>query len=253
MLLPNGDIVTADIKNCRILRIRQGAAPSRSGLRHHRLVLPRPAAPASAARTVPSLCPTATSSSPRSTGLGRRVDAPTARCLWSLHPPGVSYPSDTNEIRPALPDRRLLHARPGRRVRPTRARVLALRAAGREHAQPAVAGPAPAQRRHPGQRRLQPPRHRDRPAHQPDRLAVRPHRRTRHGPGYLDDPDGVDLAPAHSLAIIHRSTMGELSAPAGAPPVAGSVAPGSSRSRAQPVGGHHLGGARPIPASPTAG
>ena len=30
-----------------------------------------------------------------------------------------------------------------------------------------------------------------------------------HGPGYLDDPDGVDLVPPDSLMITHASTMGE--------------------------------------------
>jgi hypothetical protein len=30
-----------------------------------------------------------------------------------------------------------------------------------------------------------------------------------HGPGYLDDPDGVDLVPPDSLTITHASTMGE--------------------------------------------
>ena len=52
--------------------------------------------------------------------------------------------------------------------------AVAVRRAG-----PPVAGPAPAQRGHPGQRRLQRPGHRDRPGHQPDRLAVRPYRRRR--------------------------------------------------------------------------
>jgi hypothetical protein len=28
-------------------------------------------------------------------------------------------------------------------------------------------------------------------------------------PGYLDDPDGVDLVPPDSLTITHASTMGE--------------------------------------------
>src|SRR5262249_34834810 len=35
---------------------------------------------------------------------GSWVDAlsPTGRLLWSTHPPGISYPSDSNEVRPGL-------------------------------------------------------------------------------------------------------------------------------------------------------
>ncbi|HZD64795.1 MAG TPA: hypothetical protein VE152_01715, partial [Acidimicrobiales bacterium] len=40
-------------------------------------------------------------------------------------------------------------------------------------------------------------------------------------PGYLYDPDGVDLMPPHSLAITHARTMGEYPVPPGAPPVPG--------------------------------
>jgi len=29
-----------------------------------------------------------------------------------------------------------------------------------------------------------------------------------HGPGYLDNPDGVDMAPPDSLLMMHAATMG---------------------------------------------
>ena len=38
-----------------------------------------------------------------------------------------------------------------------------------------------------------------------ERLGVMPGR----GPGYLNDPDGVDLMPPDSLLITHAGTMGQ--------------------------------------------
>ena len=46
-------------------------------------------------------------------------------------------------------------------------------------------------------------------------------------PGYLDKPDGVDLAPPYSLLMRHASTMGQpTAAAAGQPTAPGSAAPG---------------------------
>lgn len=102
MLLPNGSILLADIKNCRLLLLRP---PS------HR--------PAQALGGPARGCwhdPPRSWGSPngafplRGGGAlvteinGDWVDAlsPTGRVLWSTHPPGVSYPSDSNEVRPGL-------------------------------------------------------------------------------------------------------------------------------------------------------
>jgi outer membrane protein assembly factor BamB len=102
MLLPDGSIVMADIENCRLLVLRP---PS------HR--------PAQAVGSPVQGCvhePPRTWASPngvfpRQGGgalvteiEGDWVDALSAggRLLWSTHPPGVSYPSDSNEVRPGL-------------------------------------------------------------------------------------------------------------------------------------------------------
>ena len=102
MLLPNGSIVLADIKNCRLLLLRP---PSH-----------RPA------QTLGSPLRGCYHDPPRAWGSpngafplrgggalvteinGDWVDAlsPTGHVLWSAHPPGVSYPSDSNEVRHGL-------------------------------------------------------------------------------------------------------------------------------------------------------
>ena len=102
MLLPNGSILLADIKNCRLLLLHP---PSH-----------RPAAaagsPANGCYHDPPLAwgsPNGAFPLPGGGALvteinGDWVDAlsPTGRVLWSTHPPGVYYPSDSNEVRPGL-------------------------------------------------------------------------------------------------------------------------------------------------------
>ena len=102
LMLSNGSIVLADIKNCRLLVLRP---PS------HR--------PAQALGSPVRGCvhdPPHAWGSPNGAFPLRRggvlvteingdwVDAlsPTGHVLWSTHPPGVSYPSDSNEVRPGL-------------------------------------------------------------------------------------------------------------------------------------------------------
>jgi outer membrane protein assembly factor BamB len=102
MLLPDGSIVAADIENCRLVLLRP---PS------HR--------PAHATGSPAQGCvhsPPLAWGSPngafplRGGGAlvteinGDWVDALSAsgRVLWSIHPPGVSYPSDSNEVRRGL-------------------------------------------------------------------------------------------------------------------------------------------------------
>ena len=140
--------------------------------------------------------------------LGRRALA-SGRLLWSTHPPGVSYPSDSNEVRPGLYVT-VGYQSPGdpRDVRP--ARDGSAGGTGRARgtgARPSLARAAAPERRLPRQRRLQRPRDRRRPAHEPRRLAVRPHRAWRAArPGYLSRPDGVDLVPpAALLSRIHAN------------------------------------------------
>jgi DNA-binding beta-propeller fold protein YncE len=102
MLLPTGSIVAADIENCRIVLLRPH-------LRHP-------------IRTTGSPVEGCVHSPPRAWGSpngafplegggtlvteinGDWVDAlsRSGRVLWSVHPPGVYYPSDSNEVRPGL-------------------------------------------------------------------------------------------------------------------------------------------------------
>ena len=102
MLLPNGSIIAADIMNCRIVLLRPP------------LLHP--------ARTTGSPAQGCVHSPPRAWGSpngafplsrggtlvteinGDWVDAlsRSGRLLWSTHPPGVYYPSDSNEVRPGL-------------------------------------------------------------------------------------------------------------------------------------------------------
>jgi hypothetical protein len=102
MQFPNGSIVLADIKNCRLLLLRP---PSH-----------RPAQELGGPVQGCSHAPPRAWGSPngafplRAGGVlvteinGDWVDAVAlnGRVLWSTHPPGVSYPSDSNEVRPGL-------------------------------------------------------------------------------------------------------------------------------------------------------
>jgi outer membrane protein assembly factor BamB len=102
MLLPDGSIVAADIENCRLVVLRP---PS------HR---PAHTAGSPAAGCVHS--PPRAWGSPNGafplTGGGTLVTeingdwvdglSATGQVLWSTHPPGVFYPSDTNEVRRGL-------------------------------------------------------------------------------------------------------------------------------------------------------
>ena len=102
MLLPDGSIVTADIKNCRLLVIGPGGdTPSKvigettSACRHdppRRWGSPNGAFPmANGDWLVTEIN-------------GDWVDelTPTGTVLRSWHPPGLSYPSDSNEISPGV-------------------------------------------------------------------------------------------------------------------------------------------------------
>jgi outer membrane protein assembly factor BamB len=102
LLLPDGSIILADIRNCRLLSLRP---PS------HR--------PAESLGSPVQGC---THDPPRAWGSpngafplqgggllvteinGAWVDdlSSTGHLLWSTHPPGVYYPSDSNEVRPGL-------------------------------------------------------------------------------------------------------------------------------------------------------
>jgi hypothetical protein len=228
IMMPDGDIILGDIKNCRILVLRP---PYQQPLRVYGTTTQE------CVHEPPQRWGSPNGAFPLASGgyLVTEINEDWVDSLslsgsvtWSTHPPGVAYPSDTNEVRPGL----LLtadYSDPGQVEEFTRAGKLIWRftgGGGDTMNKPSLALPLP---------------NGDILANDDynHRVIVIDPQANRivwqyghtgapaSGPGYLDDPDGVDLTPPYSLAIIHRSTMGELSAPAGAPSVAGSVAPGS--------------------------
>jgi len=99
MVMPNGDVVISDIVNCRIIVVAAGQhvvahSYGRIGTCHHE---------------PPVLFGSPNGAFPMSDGnwLVTEINgdwvtemAPGGKVLWSTHPPGVAYPSDTNEIGP---------------------------------------------------------------------------------------------------------------------------------------------------------
>ncbi|MFL5959926.1 MAG: hypothetical protein ACJ75G_06665 [Gaiellaceae bacterium] len=102
MLLPNGSILTADIENCRLLVLHPPShRPGRAvGSAARGCVHDPPFAWGSPNGVFPLRRGGALVTEIN----GDWVDAlsPSGRVLWSAHPPGVSYPSDSNEVRPGL-------------------------------------------------------------------------------------------------------------------------------------------------------
>jgi outer membrane protein assembly factor BamB len=102
LMLRDGSVLTADIENCRLLVLhppshRPGRAvgsPARGCVHYppHAWASPNGAFPLRGGGTLVTEIN------------GSWVDAlsPTGRLLWSTHPPGISYPSDSNEVRPGL-------------------------------------------------------------------------------------------------------------------------------------------------------
>ena len=102
MMLPNGSILVADIKNCRLVLLRPPShrPVSTSGSPAQGCVHDPPRAFGSPNGAFPL-----TGGGALVTEInGSWVDAlsPHGRLLWATHPPGVDYPSDSNEVRPGL-------------------------------------------------------------------------------------------------------------------------------------------------------
>jgi hypothetical protein len=101
MALPGGKILTADIKNCRLLVLR---APSHVPVRQigetggcvhdppRSFGAPNGAFPAANGDTIVT----------EITGDWVDLLAPSGRLVTAVHPPGFTYPSDTNELRPGV-------------------------------------------------------------------------------------------------------------------------------------------------------
>lgn len=209
MILPNGNVISADIKNCRLLYL----SPSSS-------------APVHVYGETTPYCyhqPPLRFGSPN--GMfpmtngdwlvteinGDWVDemTPSGQIKWSVHPPGITYPSDSNEVSPGL-FLTAAYTKPGVIEEFNQSGALTWRYAPTGSAalnQPSIAIPLP----------------------NGDILAtddwnhrvivVNPRTNKvvwQYGhtgvpgtkPGYLDKPDGIDLAPPNSLLMTHASTIG---------------------------------------------
>jgi hypothetical protein len=207
MLLPGGEVLVPDILNCRILLLsargitRQLGSTSTACAHQppRQFAQPNGAFPLTDGRYLVTEI------------LGDRVDEMSlgGHVYWSAHPPGVRYPSDTNEVSPG---RYLVadYSDPGQVVIFTRTGQLVWRfrpggAAALNH--PSLAPPLPN-----GNILVNDDYN--------DRVIVISPKTNRivwqyghdgvpgRAPGYLDNPDGVDLAPPHSLLMTHAATMG---------------------------------------------
>ncbi len=209
LVLPDGSVLTADIKHCRLLLIPRGAhAPSRIFGR---------------STTVCKHAPPARFGSPNGAFPMRNghylvteingdwVDEMdlAGHVYFSAHPPGVLYPSDTNEI---SPDQYLTvdYSKPGAiETFDHRGRLLWLfKPLGADALdKPSLAEPLP------NGDVLATDDHNDRVIvvdPRTNRIVWQYGVRGQPGnkPGLLNGPDGVDLAPPHSLLVTHAATMG---------------------------------------------
>jgi hypothetical protein len=221
MMMPDGNIILADIKNCRLLILRPG--------------LGRPLHVYGVTGTgcwhgPPQHWGSPNGAFPMRDGSylvteinGDWVDGLTlsGQITFSVHPPGVAYPSDSNEVRPSVyltAD----YSQPGQIEEFNQAGSLMWRYAPVGAAamdRPSLALPLPN-----GSILCN-----DDFNHRV--IVINPHtnaivwqyghtRTPGSAPGYLDDPDGVDPVPPFSLTIANRATMGSYPIPSGASPTA---------------------------------
>jgi hypothetical protein len=206
MMMPGGGIITADIKNCRVLLL---APPDRHMHRPRRVIgttgvcghnpphefgSPNGAFPTTSGSYIIT----------EITGDWATQMSLHGRVAWSAHPPGVAYPSDTNEV---YPGRYLTadYSPAGQVVEFNSRGKLLWRFRGLN--QPSLALPLPN-----GDILVN-----DDYNHRV--IVINPvthkivwqygHTGVPGGrPGYLNDPDGVDLVPPDSMLITHGPTMG---------------------------------------------
>ncbi len=204
MLLPGGDMLSADIKNCRILLVRPPAhRPARiigqtSNVCWHdpprRFGSPNGAFPMTNGRYLVT----------EINGDWVNAMSLSGHVYWSTHPPGVSYPSDTNEVYPGCyltAD----YSDPGQVVEFSASGHLLWRFGGLNH--PSLALPLPngdiLVNDDYNDRVIVIDPVTNRIVWQYGHTGVAGTR-----PGYLNNPDGVDLAPPDSMLIAHAATMG---------------------------------------------
>jgi DNA-binding beta-propeller fold protein YncE len=205
MLTPTGAIVSADIKNCRIVIITPPAhavtrviGQTTNACVHdppHRFGSPNGAFPMTDGNY---LVTEINGGWADEMSLGGAVS-------WTANPPGVYYPSDTNEV---YPGRYLTvdYSDPGQVVEFTSTGHLLWRMGGFNH--PSLALPLPN-----GDILLNDDfNHRVCVVDPVTKRIVWQYGHTGksgNAPGYLNDPDGVDLVPPDSLLVTHAATMGE--------------------------------------------
>ena len=206
MLLPGGQILAADILNCRIVLLSARGITGQFG------------SPSACGHAPPRQFAQPNGAFPLTDGhfliteiLGDWVDEMSldGHVYWSAHPPGVSYPSDANEVSPgryivadySSPGQVVMFSRTGQlvwRFRPAGAAAL-------NH--PSLALPLPN-----GNILVN-----DDYNHRVIVISPKTNRIVwQYGhdgvpgraPGYLDNPDGVDLAPPDSLLMTHAATTG---------------------------------------------
>jgi N-acetylneuraminic acid mutarotase len=205
MLTPSGVIVSADIKNCRVVIITPPAhvltrviGQTTNACMHgppHRFGSPNGAFPMTDGNY---LITEINGDWADEMSLGGTVS-------WSANPPGVLYPSDTNEV---YPGRYLTvdYSNPGQVVEFTSTGHLLWRMGGFN--QPSLALPLPN-----GDILLNDDFNHRVCVVDPatNRIVWQYGHTAKSGtaPGYLNDPDGVDLVPPDSLLVTHAATMGE--------------------------------------------
>jgi hypothetical protein len=207
MLLPGGQVLVADILNCRILLLSARGITRQLG-----------STSTACSHEPPRQFAQPNGAFPLTDGhyliteiLGDWVDEVSlgGHVYWSAHPPGVAYPSDTNEVSPgryivadySYPGQVVIFTRTGQlvwRFRPAGAAAL-------NH--PSLALPLPN-----GNILVNDDYN--------DRVIVISPKTNRivwqyghdgvpgRAAGYLDNPDGVDLAPPDSLLMARAATMG---------------------------------------------
>jgi hypothetical protein len=206
MMTRGGTMITADIKNCRLLVL----APPWHGLHRARRII---GSTGVCGHNPPHEFGSPNGAFPATNGdyLVTEINNDWAtemtlsgRVRWSVHPPGVAYPSDTNEV---YPGRYLTadYSAAGQVVEFDSHGRLLWRFGGLNH--PSLALPLP------NGDILVNDDYNDRvividpAAH---RIVWQYGHTGRPGtaPGYLNDPDGVDLTPPDSMLITHAPTMG---------------------------------------------
>ena len=205
MLTPAGVIIAADIKNCRIVFITPPA---------HTLTRVIGQTTNACEHDPPQRFGSPNGAFPMTDGhyLITEINGDWAdemslngQVSWAANPPGVLYPSDTNEV---YPGRYLTadYSDPGQIAEFTSSGRLLWRMAGFN--QPSLALPLPD-----GDILLNDDfNHRVCVVDPATKRIVWQYGHTGvagRAPGYLSDPDGVDLVPPDSLLVTHAATMGE--------------------------------------------